>query len=141
MNFLVKITKTRLGWLDFGSPFNEARWKDFCQKNEGKYVRIEKPIPTRTLTQNAFYWAWLTKVEIETGTEKDELHEFLKQMFLPKRVIKIRGKKNIHELEVCGSTTKLNKHEFGEYLDRSSAYVGIPLPTEEEILELGYLRN
>ena len=138
MNFIAKINNGRL---DFQSPYNEARWRDFCSKNEGKYVKIEKPIPIRTLTQNAFYWAWLTKCEVETGNEKDQLHLYLKSKFLPKRIVRIKGKQTFHELQVDGSTTDLTKNEFTDYLDKCSSHTEIPLPTEEEIAELGYLRN
>jgi len=137
--FLAKLKPD--GTLDFGSPFNESRFRDFCSKNEGKYVKIERPIPIRTLTQNAFMWAWLHKVELETGNEAKATHEFLKTKFLPKRVIQIKGKKTVHEIQVSGTTTDLSKVEFGEYLEKCSSYVEIPLPTEEEIAELGYLKK
>jgi hypothetical protein len=139
MTFLAKLKPD--GTLDFGSSFNESRFRDFAQKNEGKYVKIEKPIPIRTLTQNSFYWAWLTKCEMETGNEKDQLHLYLKSKFLPKKIVKIKGKQTFHELQVDGSTKDLTKPEFGEYLDKCSAHTGIPLPTEEEIAEMGYLKS
>ena|SRR3990167_1751861 len=137
MNFIAKINN---GKLDFQSPYNEARFRDFCSKNEGKYVKIEQPIPIRTLTQNAFMWAWLRKVEMETGNESKDTHEYLKTLFLPKRIIKIKGKQKMHEIQVSGTTTGLSKIEFGEYLDKCSAHVGVALPTEEEIAEMGYVK-
>ncbi len=137
-SFIVKIKK---GELDFGSDFNLARFRQFSKEHEGEYMRLEKPTPIRSLSQNNLYWAWLAKVEMETGNAADDLHEYLKIKFLPKRIIRIKGKNTFHELASVGSTTNITKIEFGEYLDKCSAHTEIPLPTEAEIIEMGYLRD
>ena len=137
MIFLAKIKNKEL---DFGSESNLARWHEFLKNNEGKVIQIDKQRPIRTLTQNAFYWAWLEKVELETGNQSEDMHEYGKATFLPKRLIKVKGKHGEYTVQTLGSTTKLNKLEFGEYLDKFSAHVEIPLPSIEEIKAMGYLK-
>jgi len=114
--------------LDFGSEFNLARWHDFCNNNIGKLVRIDKPNKSRTMPQNRYYWFYLRLVAQDTGNTEEDLHAFFRQKLLPKRYIKIVGKKGTYEVEDYKSTTKLTKAEFSEYLDRICAMTGVPLP-------------
>ncbi len=139
--FLATVNPKATQGLSFGSPFNERRWQEWCQNNEGKRVEIKKPKSIRSLTQNALYHVWLAKVELETGNQSEDMHEYLKHKFLPKRLIKIKGKKGDYDVETVTSTTKLGKLEFGEYLDKCASHTGVPLPTKEEIEALGYLQN
>lgn len=129
------------GALHWGSPYNVARLNDWMKRNEGAKLKLEKQQPIRSLTQNAFYWVWLAKVELETGNQTEDMHVYLKSKFLPKRLVKIKGKEGEHTVMSDGTTTKLSKLEFGEYLDKCAAHVGIPLPTREEIEAMGYLPN
>ena len=138
IRFLAKIVN---GKLDFQSEFNQWRFNDWAKLNEGKILRIERDVPIRSLSQNALYWVYLAKVELETGNSSEDIHEYLKAKLLPKRLIRIRGKTAIHEVETLGTTTKLNKLEFGEYLDKCASHIGIPLPSVEEVEEMGYIRN
>ena len=72
----------------------------------------------RSGSQNNFYWAYLTflfsdcdlKAEYSTV---DELHEMLKATFLSTRVFH----EGMEFIKV-GSTTKLGKLEFGEYINK-----------------------
>jgi len=139
--FLAKIDpKLTLG-LNFGSEYNLQRWNEWCKNHIGEHIRIERPEPIRSLSQNALYWVWLAKVAQETGNEQSDMHEYFKSKFLPKRLIKIKGKNGEHEVESIGSTTELSKADFGFYLDKCAAHCGIPLPTREEIEAMGYIRN
>lgn len=135
--FIATITNGRIA---LGSEHNIARFNDWAKLNEGKAVRIERDVPIRSLSQNAFYWAWLGKVEQETGNASEDMHIYFRSIFLPKRIVKIKGKKE-HQLETLGSTTKLSKVEFGEYMEKCARHTGIPLPTPEEIAEMGYISN
>lgn len=114
--------------LDFGSQFNVARWHEFCKNNIDAIVRVDKPEKTRTLPQNRYYWFYLGIIAKETGNTEEDLHTFFRQKLLPKRFIKIRGKRGTYEVEDYKSTTKLTKLEMGEYLDRISVITEIPLP-------------
>lgn len=130
MKFLATIKKD--GTFDFGSEFNEMRWRDFCQKNEGETVGINKPEKTRTLSQNRFLWLYMEIISRETGDDPVSLHEFFKAKLLPPRIIEIKGKSRIPKtVEVPASTTSLSKTDFGDYLDRIAVLSGIPIPSPE----------
>lgn len=138
-NFWAKIQEN--GVLDFGSPYNTARWKDFCKINQGKYISLELPKPKRSIQQNSYYWLYLGVIERETGNDAEELHELFKVKFLPARSIVIKGKTHEHEVVVPRSTTSLSKVEFGEYMDKISAFTEIPLPNPKDLEKLGFILN
>lgn len=137
--FLVKVSPELK--LDWQSDYNVMRFKEFAQKNVGKVLRLEMPMPTRSLSQNALMWVYLTKIALETGDDAEDLHEFFKSKFLPKRIVKIKGKENEHEVESIGSTTKLNKADFGEYMSKIERLTGIAIPSKEEAEAMGYISN
>lgn len=131
------MTRVRIGKkkILFDSDFNEAL---FYERNEGKNAVIEIQRKRRTLTQNAYYWVYLTVISNETGNTPDDLHELFKSMFLPDVIVKIKGKKATHDFKRKKSTTELTKFEFGEYLDRICAYTEVPLPNPADA---GYISN
>ena len=102
-----------------------------CPTCKGKGQVEHSP---RSLSQNAYYWAYLRVIEQETGHTADDLHEYLKRKLLPPRFITILDQ----EIKIPASTTKLNKHEMGEYLDKIAALTGVPLPDPEMA---GYISN
>lgn len=108
-------------------------------QHEGEFVlTIERRHATRSQSQNAYYWGVVAHLISEhTGYTPDEVHEFLKMKFLPKRLA-LQDRNGVIEGEyvVGGSTTKLNKLQFGEYLAQIQQWaaetldVVIPDPTE-----------
>tara|TARA_R100001369_G_scaffold79696_1_gene109774 strand:- start:145 stop:516 length:372 start_codon:yes stop_codon:yes gene_type:complete len=69
---------------------------------------------TRSLSQNEYYWRFLTELADYFGLKsKDEMHEVLLYKLLSEE-------KQIKNLKVMtiGSTTKLNVKEFNEYLEK-----------------------
>lgn len=118
------IFTSKQGKQDFGSEFNEQRFREELKNNEGKRYRIDKEQNKRTLNQNSFYWKYLEIIEMETGNIALELHEYFKRIFLPPKFIKVLGK----EIKIPASTTDLKKVEFGEYLDKICAETNVPLP-------------
>jgi hypothetical protein len=90
---------------------------------------IEKKHATRSLAQNAFYWAGVVgAISDHTGYTPDEVHEILKAKFLPKKLALADGNGEVvDELVIGGSTTKLNKLEFGEYIERVRLWASITL--------------
>lgn len=92
---------------------------------KGEYiVRIEKAKAKRSLDQNAYYWFYLKLVSDSCGHTPQELHEIFKRLFIPPKIIK--WKKTT--IKTPGSTSDLNKPQFGEYLDRICAETNILLP-------------
>ena len=100
-------------------------------------VVIEPYRKKRTASQNALMWAWLEQVaqliHEDTGTDKDDIHEFFKLKFLPVRIIAINGE----ERHIPGSTAKLTTAEMVAYMDKINAWVtstlGLILPTPEDL--------
>lgn len=73
----------------------------------------------RTLSQNKLYWLWINCIAAETGNRPDDIHDYLKEKFLPKRTIDIFG--NAKDIPI--STTQLNTKQFTNYLNAIDADV------------------
>lgn len=116
--------KAKKGEMDFGSDYNLARLRDTLKKNEGKIFRIEQEVTTRSLNQNRLYWKFLGIIEIETGQNADDMHEYFRRKLLPPKFIKVNGE----EIKIPRSTTELKKHEFAEYMEKISALVEVEIP-------------
>ncbi len=90
------------------------------QFREGAEVEIEVTIrrATRSHQQNRFYWGVIVQVISEhTGYTPDEVHEFLKMKFIPKRLALADSNGEIQgEFVIGGSTRKMNTVAFGEYM-------------------------
>ncbi len=123
--------KAKAGRQDFGSLYNQARFQQYLKESEGKVFRIEQEKNTRTLSQNALYWKFLNIIEMETGQGSDDMHEYFRRKLLPPKFIKVNGE----EIKIPRSTTELKKHEFGEYMEKISAMVEVPIPDTESYLK------
>lgn len=126
--FITKIDDK--GQLDFGSEHNLARFHQYCLEHKGKILRIEPDINTRTLSQNKLYWLFLEKIEFETGSNSNDLHEFFKRTLLPPKFIKVLGR----EIKIPKSTTELKSNEFSDYMDKISAETGVEIPDSQKYL-------
>jgi hypothetical protein len=82
-------------------------------------ITIESRKAARSQLQNRYYWGVVVDlISQHTGYSPEELHELLKAKFLPKKLAVCNGIGEIQgEFVIGGSTTKLNKIEFGEYMD------------------------
>lgn len=81
-------------------------------------VEIAQHQERRTLSQNKLLWAIYTEIASETGHTPDEIHEYCKQRFLPKRLVSFDGK----DTEIVGSTSELERPAFSEYVERVRAW-------------------
>lgn len=107
--------------------FNDMSMHRFLEKNDGRWCDLVPRIPKRSLSQNAYYWTYLTIIAAETGDNADDLHEFFKRKFLNPKFIQVLGQ----EIRIPSSTTGLSKADFTEYLDRICALTNVPLPDPE----------
>lgn len=112
---------------------NRLGFASFIRKTfkEGDRV-ILRLIPfkkIRTLPQNNFYWLYLNIISDNTGDLADDLHEYFKRKLLSPRYVTVLGK----EVKLPATTTKLDKQEFSEYIDKIEALTGIAAPNPEEI--------
>ena len=74
-----------------------------------KYVlSIKTENRIRTLSQSRLYWLWLTCISHETGNDKNELHEYFKETYLPKEQVIVFNRK----IEITVSTTGLDTAQF-----------------------------
>lgn len=91
------------------------------QFREGAEVEIAVTIrrATRSLQQNAYFWGVVIQALSEhTGYLPDEVHQFLKAKFIPKRLAIADGNGEVvDEYVLGGSTRKMNTIEFGEYME------------------------
>jgi hypothetical protein len=83
-------------------------------------VTVERKHATRSQRANAYWWGvCLALVSEHTGYTADELHEFAKATFLPKKLAFSDGNGEVvGEYVVGGTTTRLNTVEFGEFIER-----------------------
>lgn len=98
----------------------------------GEYtLEIKKKVKKRTVDQNALMWMWFTCIEDETGTLKQDVHDYYCKMFL-RRIIVINGK----EETVVRTTSKLNTAEMTVFLNKiqadAASEFGIRLPSPDD---------
>lgn len=95
--------------------------RQIAQFRDGAEVEVEVTIrrATRSVNQNAYYWGVVVHLLSEhTGYTPDEVHEFLKMKFIPKRVALADGNGEVvDEYVLGGSTRKMNTIQFGEFMD------------------------
>src|SRR5947209_5183910 len=82
-----------------------SRWQAWKEGHVGAEIIIDERKATRSLFQNAYYWAYLNIIANETGDNASALHELFKRELLPPRFIKARGR----EFKIPGSTKELDK--------------------------------
>lgn len=100
-------------------------------------VTIEPYRKKRSLSQLRLMWLWISEVaehvREHTGMDSEDVHAFLKEKFLPPRIIEIAG-----EAVEYRTTTKLTTAEMSEYMDRIYAWatqeLGLLLPLPEEYM-------
>ena len=102
------------------------------QLRNGRYrVTIERYTEPRTLNQNALMWMWFTCIEQETGTPKQDVHDYYCNLFL-RRTAVIKGRETV----IAGSTSKLNTLQMTDFLNKVKAdaatELGITLPLPQD---------
>jgi hypothetical protein len=120
--------------IEFLSMSAAAKWQAWKADHKGSEIVIEDVKKGRSLSQNAYYWAYLEIISKECGDNATDLHEVFKRELLPPVFRTIRGK----EYRLPGSTRELDKAAFSEYLDKICALTNVPLPNPEEA---GYISN
>lgn len=98
----------------------------------GEYtLEIKKKVKRRTVDQNALMWMWFTCIEDETGTLKQDVHDYYCKKFL-RRIVVINGKEEV----VVRTTSKLNTAEMTVFLNKvqadAASEFGIRLPSPDD---------
>ncbi|OVF50371.1 hypothetical protein B5724_19920 [Morganella morganii] len=106
----------------FHESTKDAAWKHLKEAlatNKPHRVIIKPWKSTRSLSQNALMWMWNDDIAAainEISTErlsKDEMHEYLKELFCPIKTISVMG-----VVRRVKSTKLLNTDEMNFYLRR-----------------------
>jgi hypothetical protein len=94
-------------------------WKPFTWRDGEVTITVERKRATRSVLQNAWYWGQVLRLLAEhTGYTVDELHDYCKQRFNPKRLVLCDGWGEVKDEQRIGqSTRELNRITFGEYCE------------------------
>ena len=112
--------------------FNMEPAAIFQTLRNGRYVvTIAREKEPRSLDQNALMWLWFTCMEHETGTTKQDVHDYYCAKFLRKQIAWNGNTRTIVE-----GTSKLTKDKMTHFLDLVQADAltefGIKLPLPED---------
>ncbi len=93
-------------------------------------VTIERgqPPKKRTNDQNSIFHAWCNVLANETGHTQEEIKTYLKDMFLPAKIVSVGAKSRM----IRPGTSTLDTSQMGTLLDRIEVWaatdLGITLP-------------
>lgn len=98
----------------------------------GRYtVTISRERSPRSTQQNALMWAWFTCIESETGTPRQDVHDYYCAKFLRKTI-----DWNGQQRTIVEGTSKQSKERMTTFLNMvqadAAAEFGITLPTPED---------
>lgn len=104
----------------------------FSTLSNGTYnITIKKASEKRSIPQNDLMWMWLTCIERETGTPKDDVYMYYCKKFLMK-TIQVGEKWE----RIYNTSSKLNTEQMTEFLNKIQAdaltELGITLPQPED---------
>lgn len=105
----------------------------FSTLRNGEYeIIIKRKSEKRTIAQNDLMWLWLTCLEQETGTSKDDCYLFFCKQFLTRWVC-VNG---VSE-KVFDTSSKLTTKRMATFLDNIQAFasseLGITLPNPDDM--------
>lgn len=104
----------------------------FSTLSNGTYnITIKKASEKRSIPQNDLMWMWLTCIERETGTPKDDIYMYYCKRFLMK-TIKVGERWE----RIYNTSSKLSTEQMTEFLNKIQAdaltELGITLPQPED---------
>lgn len=104
----------------------------FASLRNGRYtITISREKEPRSIEQNALMWLWFSCIEHETGTPRQDVHDYYCQKFL-RRTICWNGTDKM----VVEGTSRQNKDRMTTFLNQVQADAltefGIVLPNPED---------
>lgn len=104
----------------------------FSSLRNGRYIiTIAKEKEPRSLDQNALMWLWFTCIESETGTPRQDVHDYYCMRFLRREIVWNGSQRTIIE-----GTSKLTKDRMTTFLNEVQADAatefGIRLPNPDD---------
>lgn len=95
------------------------------------HITIKRASEKRSIPQNDLMWMWLSCIERETGTPKDDVYMYYCKKFLMKTIQVGERLERIYT-----TSSKLNTEQMTEFLNRIQAdaaqELGITLPLPED---------
>ena len=100
-------------------------------------VEVKEWKPKRTTTQNATMWAWYTIIGNHLGYTKNEMHDILRDEFLPVTEIEFNGKTKRILTSTSGPDWTVDKEaEYLSHIERWAAQeLAIILPRRDELYD------
>jgi len=92
-------------------------------------VTVKQRRKMRTVSQNRLYWLWLSCISLETGNDREDLHRYFSDRYMPKRSLCVFGQ------DVSVGTSELDTSQFTAFLERvrsDALGVGIVLPDPQD---------
>jgi hypothetical protein len=129
----IAISLTKLGGRisDWNGVLEHLTNAVFSMRNGRYVIRIERDVQRRTVDQNALMWLWFTCIADETGTSKQDVHDYYCACFLSRQVLFKDAPQT-----VSGSTSRLNTASMSRFLDQvqadAAAEFGIRLPHPDD---------
>lgn len=125
MNFKIQSQSDKVKLISEIEKLDESKKYDVS-------IKVQRQI--RSLPQNRLYWLKVSCICDETGSDKDQIHEELKKMFLPPKMVKsLYG----FLMDVPMSTTELDTKQFTDFLEKidvfASSELGIVLPNPGDL--------
>lgn len=104
----------------------------FSTLANGTYqITIKRASEKRSIPQNDLMWMWLTCIERETGTPKDDIYMYYCKKFLMKTI-----QVGVKLERIYTTSSKLNTEQMTEFLNKiqadALAELGITLPRPED---------
>jgi hypothetical protein len=102
-----------------GGKLHVRGWKALDWRDCEVTITVEKKHAIRSLDANRYYFGvCLALISEHTGYTVDELHDWAKQKFIPKHVAICDKNGEIKDdLVIGGTTTRLNRVQFYEYVE------------------------
>lgn len=88
------------------------------------WLTVETKQPSRSEAQHRYYWLYLGGISKETGEDKDVLHEYFKDLFLPKKIEVYKNR----SVFMYPTTKDLTVVAFMEYIKKIEVETGILSP-------------
>jgi hypothetical protein len=130
----------------FPSMSAATKWQAWKEMHPNALIVLDEFKEDHSGNQLRLYRAWLNRLCEQTGNDPDELHEFLILKCAPVVVSTIKGSKGAVEIEQKKRTSgghklSMDKLEMTEFMQRCAALTQFSLPTEEELISMGYIPN
>lgn len=98
--------------------------KTYCRVGDLISMELVNRRATRTANQNAFYAVYLDLIQLSTGSDPEDIRDYVREHILGKGIKTIYGR----EVHKARSSAKLNIDEFAEMMNQLQDLTEVPIP-------------